>query len=73
MITLYGARKWIQARAEHTALHTWMPSSNPTNACTHVQVCGSSGTAAILVANNSAGVAPEVNLRNKLHLGNRVR
>ena len=49
-----------------------MPSSNTTNACTHVKVCGLNGTAAILVANISAGVAPEVNPRNKLHLGNRV-
>ena len=50
-----------------------MPSSNPTNDCTHVQVCGSSGTAVILVANISAGVAPEMNLRNKLHVHNEAR
>ena len=58
---------------EHTVLYTGSRVRIPPNACTHVQVCGSSGTAAILVANISAGVAPEVNPRNKLHLGNRVR
>ena len=44
--------------------------SSATNACTHVQVCGSNGSAAMLAANRSTGVTPEVNLRNTLPVGN---
>ena len=47
-----------------------MLGSSPTNACTHVQVCGSNGSAAMLAANRSTGVTPEVNLRNTLPVGN---
>ena len=44
--------------------------SSPTNACTYVQVCGWNGSAAMLAANRSTGVTPEVNLRNTLPVGN---
>ena len=44
--------------------------SSPTNACTHVQVCGSNGSAAMLAANRSTGVTLEVNRRNPLPVGN---
>ena len=36
---------------------------------THVQVCGSNGSAASLGTKRWAGVIPEVNLRNPLHAG----
>ena len=42
-------------------------NSSPTNAC--MQVCGWNGLAAMLAAKSSAGVTPEVNLRNPLHTG----
>ena len=48
-----------------------MMDSNPTNACT--QVGGWNGLAAILATKRSAGVTPEVNLRNLLCAGSVVR
>ena len=39
------------------------------DAYTHVQVCGSNDSAAMLVTNRFAGVGPQVNLRNPLHAG----
>ena len=52
----------------HHAGHA-IVGSNPTNACIHVQICGSNSSAAMLVTKWSAGVAPEVNIRNLLRAG----
>ena len=46
-------------------------NSNLTNACT--QVCGWNSLAAMLAAKSSAGVTPEVNLRNLLQTGDEAR
>ena len=42
---------------------------SPFNLCTYVQVCGSSGLAAMLTIKRSAGVVPELNqqLGNEVH------
>ena len=40
----------------------------PANARTHVQVCRSNGSAAMLAAKRSAGVTSEVNLRMNSNL-----
>ena len=42
------------------------------NASTHVQVCGSNSVAVTLAVKRSAGVTPEVNLRNSLCAGDEV-
>ena len=48
-----------------------VPDSSPNNAWT--QYVDLKGPAAMLAAKKSAGVAPEVNLRNSLHVGNEAR
>ena len=48
------------------------PGSSPSNACKHVQACGTNGSAVMLATKRSAGVAPGVNLRNPLYAGDRA-
>ena len=56
-------RRFVRKRLSAHAI----PGSSPTNACIHVQVCGSNGLAAILATKKSEDVTLEVNLRNLLH------
>ena len=45
-----------------------------TNACGHIcRYVDQKGSAAMLTSIQSAGVAPEVNLRNSLHTGDKAR
>ena len=61
------SRDGVPDLVEHQSCHMlW--GSGITNAC--MQVCARSGLAAILAAERSAGVIPELNLRNLLHTGN---
>ena len=57
----------IEMRISQPGEHT-IPGSSLTNACP-CKVCGSKDSAAMLVINRLAGVAPEVNLRNPLCAG----
>ena len=52
----------------------FIPDLSPINACISVQVCGSkrNGSATMLTARRSAGIIPEVNLRNLLHIGDQA-
>ena len=43
--------------------------SSPTDACRHVQVCGSNGSTTMLATERLAGVTPKMNLRHSLHVG----
>ena len=52
----------------------WSWVETPANACAHV-ICkyvDQKGLAAMLITKRSAGVAPEVNLRNPLHTGDQA-
>ena len=53
---------------------TLIPDLSPVNACISVQVCGSkrNGSATMLTTRRSAGIIPEVNLRNLLHIGDQA-
>ena len=46
--------------------HT-IPGSSSIDACTHVQVSRSNGSVVMMAAKISAGVAPDVHLKDQLH------
>ena len=67
-----GVAEWSTAQCLLEDGHGFKPQTS-TNACRHVcRYVDQKGSAAMLTSIQSAGVTPEVNLRNSLHAGDKA-